>query len=62
MHQSNPLSAWFSVGPDAWLLGCEAATVIGLRSFRMAQGGVAVQAEMQRMIREKSQHRANCSN
>ena len=53
MHQSNPFSAWFSVGADAWLLGFEAAAVIGLRGFRMAQGGAAAHAEAQRMIGEK---------
>lgn len=53
MHQSHPFSAWFSVGADAWLLGFEAAAVIGLRSFRMAQGGSAAHAETQRMISEK---------
>lgn len=53
MQQSDPVSAWFSVGADAWLLGFEAAAVIGLRAFRMAQGGAAAHAEAQRMIDEK---------
>ena len=53
MHQSNPLSTWFSVGADAWLLGFEAAAVISLRGFRIAQGGAAAHAEAQRMIGEK---------
>ena len=53
MHQPNPLSAWFSVGADVWLLGFEAAAVIGLRGFRIAQGGAAAHAEAQRMIGEK---------
>jgi hypothetical protein len=53
MQQSSPLSAWPSLVADAWLLGFEAATVIGLRGFRMAQGGSAARVEMQRMISEK---------
>jgi hypothetical protein len=53
MHQSNPVSAWFSVGADVWLLCFEAAAVIGLRGFRMAQGGAAAHAEAQRMVGEK---------
>ena len=53
MHQSNPLSAWFSIGADAWLLGFEAAAVIGFRGIRMAQGGAAAHAEAQRMVGEK---------
>jgi hypothetical protein len=53
MQQPDPLSAWLSVAAEAWLLGFEAATVIGLRGFRMAHGGAAAQAEMQRMVSEK---------
>ncbi|MBA2920998.1 hypothetical protein GON01_03345 [Sphingomonas sp. MAH-20] len=37
MHQSNPVSAWFSVGADVWLLCFEAAA----------------HAEAQRMVGEK---------
>lgn len=53
MYQPNPFSAWFSAGADIWLLGIEAATVIGLRSIKLAQGGTAAHAETHRMIGEK---------
>lgn len=53
MHRPDPFSAWFSAGADIWLLGLEAATVIGLRGIKIAQGGSAAQAETQRMIGEK---------
>ena len=53
MHHSNTFPVWFSAATDAWFLGLEAAMVIGLRSFKLAQGGAAAQAETQRMISEK---------
>jgi hypothetical protein len=53
MYPSNQLSAWASVGVDAWLLGFEVAVVVALRSFRLAQGGGLADPEAQRMIREK---------
>lgn len=53
MHHSNPFPIWFSAATNAWFLGLEAAMVIGLRSFKLAQGGATAQAETQRMISEK---------
>ena len=36
---------WLGIGFDAWSLGFEASAVIGLRALKIAQGGVAGQAE-----------------
>jgi hypothetical protein len=44
---------WFRIGIDAWLLGVEASSVIGLRAVKIAAGGVAAEAEARLMIREK---------
>ena len=44
---------WLRLGWDAWSLGMEASTVIGLRTMKIAAGGVAGGAEAQRMISEK---------
>jgi hypothetical protein len=41
------------VGLDAWALSLEAASVIGLRSLKIARGGPAADAETRRMIAEK---------
>ncbi len=46
-------TTWASVGFDAWLLGFEAASVIGLRSLKMAAGGKAAFVEADLMVREK---------
>ena len=48
--RGNP---WFAIGLDAWRLGMEAATVIGLRTLKIAQGGANARAETERMINEK---------
>jgi hypothetical protein len=50
--RANP---WFGIGWDAWRLGMEASTVIGLRTLKIAQGGAAGQAEAERMVSEKVQ-------
>ena len=50
--RSNP---WLGIGWDAWRLGMEASTVIGLRTLKIAQGGAAGQAEAERMVSEKVQ-------
>lgn len=47
---SNP---WLRIGLDAWTLGIEASTVIGLRTMKIAAGGAAGEAEFRRMITEK---------
>ncbi len=44
---------WLRVGLDAWSLSLEAASVIGLRSLKIARGGPAADAETRRMIAEK---------
>ena len=48
--RANP---WIGIGFDAWRLGLEASTVIGLRTLKIAQGGAAGEAEAQRMVSEK---------
>lgn len=45
--------SWMNASFDAWALGWEAATVIGLRSARIAHGGAAAQREPERMVAEK---------
>jgi hypothetical protein len=44
---------WLRIGFDAWSLGLEASSVIGLRTLRIAAGGPAGDAEARRMISEK---------
>ena len=44
---------WFRVGLDAWTLGLEAQTVVGLRMMKLMSGGPAAQAEARRMVAEK---------
>jgi hypothetical protein len=47
---SNP---WLRIGMDAWALGIEASTVIGLRTLKIAAGGVEGADEFRLMIAEK---------
>ena len=49
------VNPWPGIGWDAWRLGMEASTVIGLRTLKIAQGGAAGQAEAERMVSEKVQ-------
>ena len=49
-RRSNP---WFGIGLDAWRLGLEASTVMGLRAMKIAQGGASGEAEAKRMVSEK---------
>ncbi len=44
---------WASIGFDTWLLGFEAASVIGLRTLKIAAGGTAAVREADLMLREK---------
>lgn len=44
---------WLRLGQDACLLGAEAATVVTLRSIKIAAGGAAAEAEARRMVFEK---------
>jgi hypothetical protein len=50
-----PKNPWFRIGLDAWSLGVEAASVIALRTLKIAGGGDAAGAEAERMINEKIQ-------
>jgi hypothetical protein len=45
--------SWMNAGFDAWSLGWESATVIGLRSAKIALGGAAAQREAELMVSEK---------
>lgn len=45
--------SWINHGFNMWSLGAEAATVIVLRSMKIAAGGAAAQLESQRMVQEK---------
>jgi hypothetical protein len=44
---------WVRIGFDAWSLGLEASSVIGLRALKVAAGGPAAEAETRRMFVEK---------
>lgn len=44
---------WINAGFDAWSLGWEAAAVIGLRSVKIAKGGIEAQRETELMVAEK---------
>lgn len=50
MRRKNP---WPMIGFDAWALGLEAASVIGLRTMKIAMGGAAAEAESILMVDEK---------
>lgn len=49
----TPRNPWLGIGFDAWTLGLEAATVMGLRTMKIAAGGPGAQAEAERMVEEK---------
>ena len=44
---------WAGLAWDAWAMGLEASTVIGLRTLKIAAGGAAAQTEIDLMISEK---------
>lgn len=46
---------WFDAGLDAWALGGEAATVMALRTARIAMGGSEAMTETSLMVAEKMQ-------
>jgi hypothetical protein len=50
MNRRNP---WIALGWNTMALGAEAASVIGLRSLKIATGGPAANAEAELMVREK---------
>jgi hypothetical protein len=45
---------WLAMTWNAMLMGMEAQRVIGLRLYKVAQGGAAAEAEMTRMMTEKA--------
>jgi hypothetical protein len=47
------VNPWFRIGRNAWSLGLEASSVIGLRTMKIAAGGAAGDAEVRRMVAEK---------
>jgi hypothetical protein len=49
-RRKNP---WIGLGLDAWTLGLEATTVMGLRTLKIAAGGEAGADEADLMVREK---------
>lgn len=44
---------WLKLGLDAWSLGMDASVVIGLRTLKIAAGGVEAQREAVLMVQEK---------
>ncbi len=46
-------TSWMTLASDAWMLGFESSTVIGLRTLKLAAGGADAQAEASRMVAEK---------
>lgn len=50
---SKAHGAWLRAGMDAWSLGLEASTVVGLRVAKLAAGGGAACEEAQLMFVEK---------
>ncbi|MES2288381.1 MAG: hypothetical protein V4530_01485 [Pseudomonadota bacterium] len=44
---------WMTFGLNSWMLGYEAATVVGLRMAKLAMGGPGAAQEAQRMVAEK---------
>jgi hypothetical protein len=50
-----PYRGWLGASMDAWVLGMEASTVVGLRVAKMAMGGAGADDEARRMVSEKMQ-------
>jgi hypothetical protein len=48
-------NAWLFAGYNLWALGMESAMVMTMRGLKVAAGGAAAEAEMQRMVSEKMQ-------
>jgi hypothetical protein len=49
-RRRNP---WLSLGQEAWMLGAEAATVMTLRTMKIAAGGPDAERESKLMVSEK---------
>jgi hypothetical protein len=47
------INPWLAIGLDAWTLGMESASVMGLRTMKIAMGGPAGDAESKLMVDEK---------
>lgn len=50
---SRKTTDWMSLSVNSWMLGYEAATVVGLRMTKIMAGGPDATQEAQRMIVEK---------
>ena len=46
---------WMSAGVEAWMLGLDMWSVVGLRMMKIAAGGAAGERESRLMIEEKMQ-------
>lgn len=53
MSRASHNARWMRLGWSTWMLGAEAATVIGLRTMKIAAGGPDAAAESRRMVSEK---------
>lgn len=49
-RRDNP---WAGLAWDAWAMGLEASSVIGMRTLKIAAGGAAADAEIRLMVGEK---------
>ncbi|MFM6933023.1 MAG: hypothetical protein ACKOUT_12360 [Novosphingobium sp.] len=50
---SAPIADWMTLAGQSWMLMGEAASVIWLRSWKIAGGGKGAQSEAVRMVSEK---------
>ena len=46
-------NSWLRIWAEAWSLGIDASSVIGLRAMKIAAGGAAAEKEAYRMVSEK---------
>lgn len=53
MRRRGKVTTWVGVAADAWKLGIDASTVVGLRALKLTAGGRAAKAESRRMLSEK---------
>jgi hypothetical protein len=44
---------WFRLSLSAWSLGVDAASVVALRTMKIAVGGRSAEVELRRMVNEK---------
>ena len=49
----KPRDPWLRLGQSVFMLGGESASVIALRSMKIAAGGAAAEREARRMVEEK---------